>query len=441
MAAESFSRDSFRFLCLPRELQLKILSYTDLVTPLSLVKWDPYDRYHLGIERVQSCHPRNGAVCGPPYDQCHPDNHVNCRGHLRPADDVAEACKGRDYCLCLHACEALVEMGVASCRSCTHYACQFLPLCKKDHDALSPQCTPKSGGSTSPRRTAAHWTPPISLFLVCRAIREVSSAVFFGYNHFKVSCNHFKAHRINVHMNDYFRRFRGEHEARLPSPPSRAGPSIFLCDTLPKDARHFLRSLEIDLSDIADYAAMQEWLRVAQDIGPQLRLKVLRLHGDSPIDGLQDVAEWRGLDDAECVRLAREEVAAWMWPPLREGAVVVVAGGQGIGGRLELFKAKISCASGGIHDTVWYSIVGPARVNVDESVPQWCYGLYHDDELVMPDWCYHVRVDLEMPPPTASTALSSASGVLNRERWVEDVLVSCRKPDYGLVRRDSDHSK
>lgn len=289
-------------------------------------------------------------------------------------------------------------------------------------------------------RTAGHWTPPIPLFLVSRAIKHVSSAVFFGCNHFKVSCNNFKACRNNVDWNVYFRRPRVNRETRLPSPPSRAGPSVFLCDILPKDAPHFLRSLEIDLSDIADYAAMQEWLRIAQEIGPQLRLKVLRLHGESPVDGLQDVAEWRGQDAAECVRLAREEVAAWMWPPLRDGAAVV-AGGQRTGGRLELFKAKISCASGGIQDTLWYSIVGPAWVDVDESVPHWCYGLYQDDELVMPDWCYNVRIDIEMPPPAASTSLSSGSGVLNRERWVEDVLVSCREPDYGFGIRDSDQTE
>lgn len=56
MAAEKSSRVPFPFLSVPRELQLKILSYTDLVTPLSPVKWDPHDKYHIGIERVQCCH-------------------------------------------------------------------------------------------------------------------------------------------------------------------------------------------------------------------------------------------------------------------------------------------------------------------------------------------------------------------------------------------------
>lgn len=444
MAVERLSRDCFPFLSLPRELQMSILCYTDLVTPLSSVRWDPHDKYHLGIERVQSCHPRNGAVCGPPYDQCHPDNHVNCRGLLPPLGNVAKVCKGSDYCLCRHACEARAERGMASCRSCTHYACQFLPPRRETegHDASSPQDPPRfdTPDPTFPPCPGAHWTPPIPLFLVSRAFRNVSSAVFFGCNHFKVSCNNFKALMINVDSDGYLQRFRDDRVTRSPSPSSRAGPSIFLCDILPKDARPFLRDLEIDLLDIADYAAMQEWLCVAQEIGPQLRLKVLRLHGESPHDGLQDVAEWRGQDAAESVRLAREEVAAWMWPPLKEGAAAV-AGGQDAKGRLELFKAKISCTSGEIHDTVWYSIVGPARVDVDESVPQWCHDLYYDDELVMPDWCYHVRVDMEPPPRNASTSLRSKSGFPTRERWVEDIMVSCREPDYGFGRRDSDNAE
>lgn len=61
-------QDFFPFLSLPRELQFEVLFYTDLVTPLSSVKWDLYDRYHLGIERVKSCHPRNEAIFGPPYE-------------------------------------------------------------------------------------------------------------------------------------------------------------------------------------------------------------------------------------------------------------------------------------------------------------------------------------------------------------------------------------
>lgn len=425
----------FPFLSLPRELQLKILSYTDLVTPLSSVKWDPYDKYHLGIEHVQNCYPRNEAGCGPPYDQCHPDNHVKCPGHLRPADDVPKARQRSQYCLCPHACEALAERGMASCRSCTHYACQFLPL-RKDDDASRRQCSPKFDNYSIGPRAVVYWTPPSSLFLVSRAFRNVSSAVFFGCNHFKISCNNWKASRNKIDWDNDLVKYRVNCKARLPSLPSRAGPSIFLRDVLSRDAWQLLSSLEIDLSGIANYSNMQEWLSIAQEIGPQLRLKTLLLHGESPVDGLQDVAEWRGQHAADSFRLAREEVAMWMWPPLKGGAAAIARSG-GTSGRLELFTAKIYCASGGPHDTVQYSILGPGQLNVDRSVPQGCFDMSRGEESTMLDWCYHVSIDMEMSLPTANTSLVGGLEALRRVRWVEDVLVSCREPDFGLERQDS----
>lgn len=158
-------------------------------------------------------------------------------------------------------------MGMASCRHCTHSASQFLPVRKPVHDP------------------GVHWIPPVALFLVSRAFTTVCSAVFFGCNHFHVSCSNSKSSTKLADCNDYSKR-RGTL-FHLASP--RAGASIFLCDILPKDARQFLQSLEMNLSCIATHAAMQEWLHVAQAIGPQLRLKVLGLYGESPVDGLQDV--------------------------------------------------------------------------------------------------------------------------------------------------------
>lgn len=123
---------------------------------------------------------------------------------------------------------------------------------------------------------------------------------------------------------------------------------------------------------------MQEWLHTAQEVGPQLGLKSLLLHGESPVDGLQDVAEWRGQDAANIVKLAREEVATWMGPPLEGGVAVVARSGKlgGTYGRLELFTAKISCASGGPHDMVQYSILGPAQLNVDRLATKGCFGIF-----------------------------------------------------------------
>lgn len=389
---------SHNAISLPRELQLRILAYTDLVTPLSSVNWDPYKKYHLGIKRVKSCHLYNGEGCGPPYDQCHSENHTNCRGYLRPTGDSDVATDGREFCDCPHASESHRLRGMASCRSCTHYACQFLPERQQDYDA------------------SVHWAPPIALFLVSREFKDLSSAVFFGRNHFKVSCGYREASSLQEISN------------------SRAGSSTFLCDILPNNARHFLRSLEIDLTGISSYAAMQEWLRVAQNIGPQLRLKVLRLIGESPVDGLQDVADWRhGQDAVESVRLARNEVATWMWPPLGMGAANVISGTgkeqEGTARKPELFKAKILCTS---HDEgehiVWYSIGSTATVTRDESLPQWAYGLSCDHELVLPNWCHNVR----MPLPSLSAGPDVGLQVFESEIWVEDVLVSSYIADYAM---------
>ncbi|KAK6074630.1 hypothetical protein SCUP234_08160 [Seiridium cupressi] len=55
----------FRFLELPTELQLKVLRFTELVTPLNSVKWDEFKKYSLHINVCTE-------PCGPPYDSCHP---------------------------------------------------------------------------------------------------------------------------------------------------------------------------------------------------------------------------------------------------------------------------------------------------------------------------------------------------------------------------------
>lgn len=436
MAAQALSGASSQFLSLPYELQLRILSYTDLITPLSVVKWDPHDRYHLGIERAQSCDPLHGALCSPPYNQCHPDQHTICCGQLRPTEsDVSndnDIENPREYCRCVHASEPRVLMDMASCRRCTHFACQFLPLHKADHNS------------------SVHWTPPTALFLVSQSFREISFAIFFGRNHFQIGCSHSKAYRNLVDWNDYCKRSISDRKHLLSLPPSRAGPSIFLCEILPKDARHLLQSMEIDLSGIASYAAMQEWLHVAQEVGLQLRLKMLCLQGESPVDGLQEVADWgHGQDPTECVRLAREEAGAWMWPPLKAGAAaiaVAAAGGQGIAGRrLELFMVKIVCASSCIRgdgeDTVWYSILNPARATVGESLPHRCHGLNRDHKFVLPKWYYHVPIDVETPPLAAEASLSSGSGHPESESWVEGILVSCWRPHYGISQENSDHAE
>lgn len=112
-----------------------------------------------------------------------------------------------------------------------------------------------------------------------------------------------------------------------------------------------------------------------------------------------------------------------MWSPLREGAAAVVNAGAA-GMRMELFKAKISCASSSIHsdsdDTKWYSVTNSSRATVGESLPQRRQAVSHSSQWILPDWHYNVRIDVEMLPSTTC------------EQWVEDVIVNCWKQNHGI---------
>jgi hypothetical protein len=122
---------AFRFLDLPLELRRQILEYTDLVTPLCEVEWNPEKGFYV------------------PYSQS------NC-----------------------------IESKYETCPPAFHYACQFRHCwyrssggcyCRRYHSAFSfsPKCN--------------CWSLPISLFLVCRAMQEDVQAVFFMKNRFVIT--------------------------------------------------------------------------------------------------------------------------------------------------------------------------------------------------------------------------------------------------------------
>ena len=121
------STSTFHFLDLPPELRQKILEYTDLVTPLREVEWNPQNGYYLRYS-TRRC-----------YDGW-------------------------------------------QCPSGTHHACQFREcwqssttgcFCCRYHSAFSSKC---------------HcWSPPTNLLLVCRALREHAQAIFFTSNRFVIT--------------------------------------------------------------------------------------------------------------------------------------------------------------------------------------------------------------------------------------------------------------
>lgn len=124
------SESPFRILDLPGELRRQIFEFTDLVTPLCETEWSPLEGFRLRYSNWR---------CG----------------------------------------------GVGDCEPPLHYACQFRNcwegsndgcFCRHFHAAFTPRC---------------HcWSPPTSLFLVCRAVLEDARAVFFMRNRFVIYHSH-----------------------------------------------------------------------------------------------------------------------------------------------------------------------------------------------------------------------------------------------------------
>ncbi|KAJ8068133.1 hypothetical protein OCU04_003704 [Sclerotinia nivalis] len=124
---------TFRFMDLPQELRLQVLKYTDLVTPLKEVEWNPRDNFYLHYRSTRCL-----KICGE-YDMC---------------GDQKQ-----------------------------HYGCQFRDCWETERDF----------GCFCPRYHASYssrchcWRQPTPLFLVCRALYEDARAVFFSMNHFVIT--------------------------------------------------------------------------------------------------------------------------------------------------------------------------------------------------------------------------------------------------------------
>ena len=192
----------FRFLALPRELRCLVLEYTDLVTPLCEVEWDPEKGYYLRYST---------SGCGGSWD-CPSELHRACR--------------------------------FRNCWHCSNIGC----FCSRSHTAFSSKC---------------HcWSPPTSLFLVCRVLLEDVQNVFFTWNRFVIipstGCNR-----------------------PADKTPNRLEISAFLKDVVPSNALRLLRFLEVVIPPFEeDYLrphepAYQDWLQTIDRIGEQLCLPML----------------------------------------------------------------------------------------------------------------------------------------------------------------------
>ncbi|KAI1662953.1 hypothetical protein F4813DRAFT_342452 [Daldinia decipiens] len=207
--------ESFPFLRLPLEIQLEILKYTDLVTPLSHVQWISSDKYHLETYSCEEPHE-------PPFHTCHPNAHRACTGD-------------RDQCR--------VSCPHRRCSNCTHYACQFQTcgrklegkyacitgcFCSVRHASYSPRCR--------------CWQPPIPLFLVSKEFYAAAQNVFFSMNHITINYDYSIFPEFEKATVEYFTSFISSY------------------------ALHNLRSLEIHMY----YPDFSQWIQTVHYIKDKL---------------------------------------------------------------------------------------------------------------------------------------------------------------------------
>ena len=193
----------FRFLDLPQELRRQILEYTELVTPLREVEWNPEKGFSLRYSTWR---------CGDGY--CPPTLHHAC--HFR------------------------------NCWYRSNIGC----FCRLRHSAYSSRCN--------------CWSPPTSLFLVCRALQEDVQATFFMKNRFVITPS-------------------GGCNRAAECTPRRLEISIFLTSIVPRNALGFLKFLEVVFPPFdEDYLrphepAYQDWLRTIDYITDKLYFPTLTL--------------------------------------------------------------------------------------------------------------------------------------------------------------------
>ncbi|KAK4244128.1 hypothetical protein C7999DRAFT_35516 [Corynascus novoguineensis] len=239
---------------LPPELRIRILEYTDLITPWKEVTWS----------RQVSSYQVIGALCESSRYPCPPDNHHGCR---------------------LYLCDPTLDF---SKRNAPHSGCCF---CRVRHSAFSFACN--------------CWAPPTDLFLICRTLYRDAQFVFFSHNRFIV-------------YDHYGRDFSCLPEIQLEPatldtinttdtakyyPFDRLAASMFLRDVVPIHCLSHLRFLELvfppyvphgwpreDHPAIQDWIATIDWLR-GQIHAPALTLRIVMADFAGPIVGRTSMTE------------------------------------------------------------------------------------------------------------------------------------------------------
>ena len=214
------------FLALPRELRLRILEFTDLVTPSREVWWcreaSKYDWQDLGG-----------------FSQCEDDTFVP-------------------------PCEFL-ECWYRNAMDRSSFGC----FCRRRHAVSSATCT--------------CWVPPKSLFLVCWAIHQDAQLVFFSANRFVVHDWMRTPWRV-----PYPRQTPEDgDDAGLEYPFQRLAASQFLREVIPAHCIAYLRFLELAFPPYSpstwpqtDHPAIRDWRKTVSWVqdkinGPALTLRLV----------------------------------------------------------------------------------------------------------------------------------------------------------------------
>ncbi|KAL3473411.1 hypothetical protein BJX99DRAFT_261341 [Aspergillus californicus] len=269
----------FRFFDLPTEIRLLIYQYTDLVSPLNKLNWDPKHGYTLDSSFCQ-------PDCSAPYNPCHPSKHTSCGSPNTPR------------CACRHGLSDW-HGGMPYCWTCTHYACQF-NTCKPKPaygTNLGLSCCGAISSAYSPKCPC--WKPPIALFGTSRALREETQRVFFSKNAFEIP---------------HYQPF--SYTAEAEGAPRRCAGAVFLAEVVPADMLPHLRKLTVSLWDCVKRTSRDDWKTVISYVAGVCNLRFLSL--DTALafneikDAIPDTAE--ELSSEQGLRQIRDAIRHTAWP-------------------------------------------------------------------------------------------------------------------------------
>lgn len=231
----------FPIMDLPAELRLHILGYTDLVTPLREVQWDPIHKYHLEFRHQQ---------CRKELEWwCHLEDCPLLPGWV-PDDSPHWQIPDRR--------RIPREEGLF------HHACIFRD-CWKQLDKGDCFCQRFHASYSTALATCTCWSPPIALFLVCRQFSQEALHVFFATN------------RIILLPGGMLTKFVLPAPSPPPSLAAQFTASTFLRSGLAVDSVKYLRLLDVVFppidhepqdftSAVADWMETLEWAREKFDL-------------------------------------------------------------------------------------------------------------------------------------------------------------------------------